>query len=167
MPEVENPHPQWHNVQETLQDLIGADNKYAVFFCRLLSYQGQTFLATIVKTINKVSDQDLAVALLNSITNYFADIKPNIDNAFSDFSTIEKSIRVAFEKGGDTLLNQVIERLPQFHEQLRAMLCLACVSEKLADPIFAQTDAVGSVMRKKLDPVTQAILHNIELLGQK
>jgi len=34
----------------------------------------------------------------------------------------------------------------------------------LVDPIFSQTDSVGSVMRKRLLPVTQPIIENIQRL---
>ena len=44
------------------------------------------------------------------------------------------------------------------------MLFLALVDEAIITPIFAHTDAVGSVMRKKLEPVAQPIQQRFAVL---
>ena len=44
------------------------------------------------------------------------------------------------------------------------MIVLACLSVKLVNPIFARTDAIGTVMRKKLKPVTEPIHEQIAVL---
>jgi len=41
---------------------------------------------------------------------------------------------------------------------------LARVSAALTDPIFARSSAIGSLMRRKIDPVTTSILADLELL---
>lgn len=56
--------------------------------------------------------------------------------------------------------------LPGYRDDLRAMLALSWVGESLVNPIFARTDAIGSVMRKKIEPVTSPIRqHLTQLLG--
>ncbi len=50
---------------------------------------------------------------------------------------------------------EVAAALPEgLHPQLQALLFLAQVGEAMLDPIFGRTDAVGSVMRRRLEPVT-------------
>jgi hypothetical protein len=47
------------------------------------------------------------------------------------------------------------------------MLALSWVCEPLMNPIFARTDAIGSVMRKKIQPVTTPIQRQLDqLLGK-
>ena len=60
----------------------------------------------------------------------------------------------------------VLEVLPGYADDLRAMLVLSWVGESLVNPIFARTDAIGSVMRKKIEPVTLPIRQQLaQLLG--
>jgi hypothetical protein len=52
----------------------------------------------------------------------------------------------------------------RLEQKIAALLKLSLVGETLVDPIFSQTDAVGSVMRKRLRPVTDWILDNVNVL---
>jgi hypothetical protein len=47
-----------------------------------------------------------------------------------------------------------------------AMTVLACLSVKLLNPIFSRTDAIGTVMRKKIKPVTDPIFEQLAILQQ-
>ena len=40
---------------------------------------------------------------------------------------------------------------------MRGKVVLSCISVKLVNPVFAQTDAIGSGMRKKIKPITDPI----------
>jgi len=44
------------------------------------------------------------------------------------------------------------------------MTVLACLSVKLVDPIFARSDAIGTVMRKKIKPVTDTVFEQLKVL---
>ena len=44
------------------------------------------------------------------------------------------------------------------------MIVLSLVGERLVAPIFALTDAVGSVMRKKIEPVSGPVLECVDRL---
>jgi hypothetical protein len=52
----------------------------------------------------------------------------------------------------------------RLEQKVAALLKLSLVGESLVNPIFSQTDAVGSVMRKRLRPVTDWILANVTVL---
>ena len=54
---------------------------------------------------------------------------------------------------------------PDFSEFRRSVLCLARVGERLLDPIFGVSDAVGSVMRRRIEPVVQPIKEYLECLS--
>jgi hypothetical protein len=45
------------------------------------------------------------------------------------------------------------------------MLILALLGEAVLNPVFSRTDAIGTVMRKKLRPVSVPIQEQIELLS--
>jgi len=44
------------------------------------------------------------------------------------------------------------------------MLFLAMLGEPVLDSVFSRTDAIGTVMRKKLQPVTEPIHEHIKIL---
>jgi len=48
--------------------------------------------------------------------------------------------------------------------QLKALFNLSMINETLVDPIFGMSDAIGSVMRKKIAPVINPIIENIHVL---
>jgi hypothetical protein len=64
--------------------------------------------------------------------------------------------------------HQEVQRLlvldPSLLPQLKAIFNLSMINETLVDPIFGMTDAIGSVMRKKIEPVVTPIIENIQLL---
>ena len=47
---------------------------------------------------------------------------------------------------------------------IRAMIFLSLIDEPVVDPVFSKTDAIGTVMRKKLQPVSEPILQQVEVL---
>jgi hypothetical protein len=47
------------------------------------------------------------------------------------------------------------------------MLFLALLHEPVLDPVLSRTDAIGTVMRKKLGPVTGPIQEQIDILKDK
>jgi len=166
LPEKAAAHTQWQETHQRLQALCEQNNRYALQFCRLLSGAGQAFLATVIMTFKRISDQDAVVALLNSVDRYFCSFHPEFEHKSSEYSDIIVRVNTLIDSRSDSLLQELLAEIPELEPQIRAMLALACIGEKLVDPIFAQTDAVGSVMRKRLQPLTQPLFESINTLGQ-
>jgi hypothetical protein len=61
----------------------------------------------------------------------------------------------------------VLQQSPQLEPIVRAILMLSCLNVKLLNPIFARTDAIGSMMRKKIQPVTDPIFEQLTVLQTK
>ena len=51
--------------------------------------------------------------------------------------------------------------------EVHAMLVLSMVDEPLVNPIFSRTDAIGTVMRKKLRPVSEPLQQYIDRLRNR
>jgi hypothetical protein len=139
-------------------------NIFAKLLVKLLSAEGQTFLATIDNAISKLGDQQVTVLLLKAIQNYFRDVNSGANCGLREFSDINLAITKELDSGDNSELQVVVNVSTASRELLEALLRLAYVSESLVDPIFSQTDAVGSVMRKRLQPVTQPIHDAIQQL---
>ena len=57
--------------------------------------------------------------------------------------------------------------VPELKDEVRALLILSSLSVYLLNPIFALTDAVGTVMRKKIKHITDPILEQLAVLQGK
>ena len=68
----------------------------------------------------------------------------------------------------NTAINEVLNTFDEDKGKVQRYLCamtvLACLGVKLVNPIFARTDAIGTVMRKKIKPVTDPIIEQLHIL---
>ena len=61
-------------------------------------------------------------------------------------------------------LQQVVQAHPGGYHHLQAMLVLALLGESVLNPVFSRTDAIGTVMRKKLKPGIDPVNKQIKTL---
>jgi hypothetical protein len=64
----------------------------------------------------------------------------------------------------DEQLQACLSACPGCRDQIRAILVIAQLGEVTLFPIFGLTDALGSVMRKKLKPLTDPLREHLKLL---
>jgi hypothetical protein len=166
LPDAHAAHPAWLDNLEPLTQLAESGNSAAQQLKRLLSGEGQSYLATVAKAMDKVANQEVMVALLKAIALYFRPLWAGAGQTgyFQTSEAIEADTQQLLQSGRREDVQQVLQALPELEPQLTAMLHLAMVGEPLVDPIFSQTDAVGSLMRKKLHPVTQWLQDHISQL---
>ncbi|MGD8851559.1 MAG: sulfur reduction protein DsrS [Gammaproteobacteria bacterium] len=157
-------------VGDALAGLQGAGNPVARQLCRCVGVAGQAFLQTAEAVLNKPADQDVVVELLNALQSYFSPVCPQ-GECGDDMPGIVDGAGKLLE-GPSTCpvtaaAQAVLEVLPECRNDVRALLALAQVRESLVNPIFSRTDAIGSVMRKKLEPLTSPMREQIDqLLGR-
>ncbi len=170
LPEPLAPRADWEPVCEALAPLVDAGNPVAKQLCRCLGGPGQTFLATAEAAMAKPTNQDVVVEFLKSIQRYFSPVCPNADPG-ADMATIvsdaEALLDVPAVCATTTAVQEVLERLPDYRADVRAMMALGWVGEPLVNPIFSRTDSIGSVMRKKILPVTGPIQEQFSQLRGK
>ena len=126
------------------------DNYYAKLLLTLLDEAGQSFLAIADDVMQNPADQDVASALFNALGRYFA--LPERREGLRELSEVEAEVGRRLNE--EPTLQAMQQQLPELNEELKAMLTLAHASEYLLNPIFGQTDAVGTVMNEKIEPVT-------------
>ncbi len=159
------PHSHWHIVKSRLKSLPHEGNPYAVQLCRTFSPSGQAFLEVAARVLSKPANQDVVVALLEVVGTYFQSLRIDdkkrreIEVVISDACSATESRRQSGEP-----LETALETIPEFSDQIKAMLILSMLSEQLVAPIFGRTTAIGTVMRKKIGPVTEPILEQFLLL---
>jgi hypothetical protein len=167
LPQPSVAYREFSNYQAALTQLAEQGNALAHMLLRCLGERGQGFLATIETVLNKPANQDVVVALFEAIEAYFYEIRPHTERRrdieqilteAKQFCAISESCR--HKKAIDSITAQLPAALPL----LESLFVLACVGEQLIAPIFATTDAVGSVMRRKIEPVTKPISQHISVL---
>ncbi len=154
LPVQTSPHSDWEATERRLRSLLDNGNPFATHLCHTLSAQGQAFLQTAELALRKPTNQDVVVALLETIGDYFGPVRVD-DLKRRSIDIIEQDVQRILQ-GGQTpdALNTLLELMPESHERLAAMLTLSMYGEQLVAPIFGLTDAIGSVMRKRIAPIT-------------
>lgn len=168
LPGEHAPVPAWAGINRSLQDLLQSDNPYAVQLCRLLGPAGQAFLAGVESVLRKPANQDVMVELMRALAAH-AGLLPLQRQRLTSIEAITVEVErlvAAAAQGDDGLqdLTDVLRELPGSVHHIRAMLFLALLDEPVLDPVFAGSDAIGSVMRKKLKPVTEPVLQQLAVL---
>ncbi len=169
LPEQDQPRADFARHRAHLQALAGQDNACAGLLLRVLSAQGQAYLRTCEHVLKKPSNQDAVCALLDTIGEYFAparvsplhytDIEVLLRDRESWFEQSPQVDAQAFERAC-----ALREQVPELEAEVQALLALAQVGEPLVRQLFAHTDAIGSVMRKKLEPITKPIAQQLAVL---
>jgi hypothetical protein len=165
LPAVAEPHPSRDEVCEKLGELRRNGNPFAVQLCRLLGSEGQGFLDTVETVLDKPSNQDVVVSLLHAIAAYFHSIRA--DGA--GYQTMEDILATAdrLMAGPGHALEELTSHVPAMKREVHAMLVLSMVDEPLVNPVFSRTDAIGTVMRRKLRPVFEQLQQYIDRLRNR
>jgi hypothetical protein len=127
-----------------------ADNPYAQQLLGLLEGRGQSFLAIADDAMLNPADQEVASALFNALGRYF-DLAERRQR-LCELAAVEAEVARRLE--AEPPLLALLQQLPELAEELVALLTLAYSSEYLLNPVFSQTDAVGTVMNEKIEPIT-------------
>ena len=156
-------HKNLNEINKKLSSL--SDNVFSNIILRLLSKEGQAYLTTVEAVMKKPSNQDVVILLFKTIKDYFNSICPNqteyqdIDELLSD---AKKYIDVAATQFDE--LKIFLDKFPELSAMVKSIITLSLIDESLTSPVFSRTDAIGSLMRKKIDHITSPILKEISSL---
>ena len=134
----------------------------------MLGSEGQRFLEAVEEVLEKPSNQDVVVSLLHAIAAYFHSIRTN-DTGYQTMDEVVAAADKLMTSGavpGNTL-GELLAVVPGMEREVHAMLVLSMVDEPLVNPIFSRTDAIGTVMRRKLKPVSEPLQQSIDTLRNR
>lgn len=161
LPERHAPRHDFETHRDSLQALGG--NPYAEQLRKLLDSGGQSFMQIALDVMKRPADQDVVSALLNAIGDYFG-VGPLDRHELRELHSLEQGVEQFLADEGNEALWALRQTHPQLEREIAAMLFLGLVSDYFVTPIFAHTDAVGTVMRKKIEPVLTPIQHHFKIL---
>ncbi|MFV1985153.1 MAG: DsrS, partial [Thiohalomonadales bacterium] len=138
------------------------NNVFAKSALRILSENGQAYLHTVEMVLKKPSNQDVVISLFKIIREYFSEIRPN-DVVYQDIelliSDANKYIDVTATQFDD--LKDIVGSNQLLLPVYKSMLILSLIDESLLTPVFSRTDAIGSLMRRKIDHIISPLLKEI------
>lgn len=160
-------HPNEDEIKQRLSALAES-NSTARHLLYMLSQPGQAWLKTVSATLKKPNDQDVVVALVDLIGYYFSEIR--IDEQLRrDINQIsnDAALATSADAPANTEIDAILESTPETQPLLESMIFLSMLSEQIVAPIFGLTDAIGSLMRRKIEPVTTPTLTHLDRLQGK
>ena len=162
------PSKHFDRISKQLETVIADNNIYATTLVDLLNSKGQVWLETLKLSLNKPVDQEVVISLFIAINQYF---NLPLNTLVKDVRGT-RSIEVALQHSDeicenpiDTDLKAIINALDnEYLPLIEAMLVLAQMGEHTLIPIFSGNDSVGTVMRKRLLPLTTPLLEKVDIL---
>ncbi len=157
LPEPGAAHPGY---TELAHRVDAPENPFARELLHLLSGNGQAFLGACAQVLARAADQDVVVALLDAMSAHFKPLRV-LDGAWTGIEELEvfvTKLRVDPARFS-TPLAALLRDVPDYATEITALLTLAHADERLVRHLFARTDAVGSVMRDKIAPLTAPLLN--------
>lgn len=145
-----------------------SNNLLAKNILRVLSSAGQAYLKTLEAVIKKPSNQDVVILLFKTVRDYFSEIRPN-DVAYNNIEVlltdVDKYLDISANQYEE--LKNIKKNMPDMSSIVRSILVLSLIDEPLLTPVFSKTDAIGSLMRRKLEHITTPLLKEINNLQKK
>jgi hypothetical protein len=133
--------------------------------CRVLASPGQTFLATVAKVLAKPPTQDVVQSAFEVLSGYFAPLRPagdpDLDALLSDAAAYAEPDQ------GHADARACLAAAPDLGPEIRAMRLLSGLGYGALRPVLRDTTAIGSLMRRKIEPVVQPVVEAIATLTGK
>lgn len=153
-----------------LEELHVKGNPIADRLLAVLSGSGQAFLSTVETVLKKPSHQEVMTLLLEAVGKF---LRPAACESLpcDEVTCLEQQAEALCQqcnRQDDREFNQyladVLAAVPGLRQEVIALLVLARAGETMVSPIFTKTTAIGTVMRKKLEPVSTPLLRQIAVL---
>ena len=161
LPEEAVPAAWLEACRSPLEELAGKGNALAALLLRVGSPKGQVWLATLERVLDKPGNQDVVNRTLEVVADYFSAARPE---GAAD-ATIEELAGEAEEwLQNSAPAREVLEACPGLGEQLKALRVLSGSGYGVVRPVFRKTDAIGTLMRRKLQPVMEPYIAQVDLL---
>ncbi len=158
LPEPVAPHPLHAQIGEALDRLAGQGNALAGLLGRTLGAPGQAFIETVFKVFDRPSNQEVVNLTLDLVADYFAAARPE---GRADATIDELADEAARWLVADASAQVLGEQAGVDPGQIRALRLLSGVSYGVVRPVFRDSTAIGSLMRRKLQPVLTPLLDEL------
>lgn len=151
----------FESVDGALTQLAREGNSLAGLLRQCLSAPGQRYLAISAQVLQKFSDQDAVVALLNTLSRYFIAAR-NGHEPCQDTTVIMADAESTATRSIEA--QSLLAAAPTLAREIFAAYALARMDEAIVTPVFARSSASGSLMRRKIEPILKPVLEQMAVL---
>lgn len=147
-----------------LLTLAREGNSCAVTLRRVQSSSGQTFLRTLSSVLRKPPTQDVVQATFDIVRDYFSSLRPDGDPDLPLVDLIEDAQTFTCVEYAPESVRACNAVAPSLGAEISAMRLLSGLGYGVLRPVLRDPTAMGSLMRRKLQPVTDSVLEQIDIL---
>jgi len=160
------PDPEPHRadavaVRERIAGLLDKGDPCARLCHRVLSGAGQSFLKTLGLVLAKPPTQDLVASTFDVVRSYFAALRPEGDPDWPMEALIADAQTFVSGQGP---AGPCLAAAPELAQDIAAMRVLSGVGHGATRAYLIDSTASGSLMRRKLAPVLDAVQAQIDRL---
>ncbi|MCU7922993.1 MAG: sulfur reduction protein DsrS [Candidatus Thiodiazotropha sp. (ex Dulcina madagascariensis)] len=142
-----------------LQALASTGNPFARLLLRISSSSGQGFLVTVGQVMEKPANQDVVTLLLDLLRDNLSLLRP----AGAPDQTLDELLAEAGSLDSESF--ETCRRMVSHREaELRALYLLSGLGYGVVRPVFSKSDAIGSLMCRKLEPVFKVLREQLAVL---
>ena len=152
---------------QKLKSVLADDNESAVAqqLLRVMSPLGQAFLATVIKVLNKPTTQEMVTTTLDVLADYFSVMRPQ-GGVDKTLDALEQDA-AGYMKNSTAEVQNLMHKCSDCEQYLYSMRLLSGMSYGVIRPCLGDSTAIGSLMRRKLEPVMTPLLQHLQKLQQR
>ncbi len=160
IPDQQPPSSFYQQLKSALDD--EDKNAVAQLLLRVMSPPGQAFLTTAIKVLSKPTTQEMVTTTLDVLADYFSAMRPG--------ESVDITLEELEQDAADYMTNtsskvqSVMRKCADCEQQLYSMRLLSGMSYGVIRPCLGDSTAIGSLMRRKLEPVMTPLLQHIKSL---
>ncbi len=142
-----------------------SENAVAQLLLRVMSPPGQAFLATLIKALGKPVTQEMVTTTLDVLADYFSAmrVEGGVDNTLDEL----EQDAADYIKSSPDEVHRVMRKCTGCEQLLYSMRLLSGLSYGVIRPCLGDSTAIGSLMRRKLEPVMTPLLQHLQKLQQR
>ncbi len=153
-------HPLWPAVVGALGDSAAAPGTGCL--AKVLSAAGQAFLDTFHVVLDKPANQDVVNSALAAVADYFRPLRPEgVPDATLDSLLAEAE---GYACSPPAPFGDLVAAVPEARPLLKSVRVLSGLGYGVVRPIFGDSTAIGSLMRRKLEPLFAPLRGEVDLL---
>lgn len=146
---------------QDLQQLEESSNQLAGLLRKTFSGEGQAFVETCARILKKPSTQDVVNTTLDVLRDYYTAARPQ-GNPDLDMQQLLAEAEEFVEISDQA--KAVLRLDPQLTRQLQALRVCSGLGYGVLRPALKGSDAMGSLMRRKLEPALTPLLNLLDSL---